>query len=487
MKAFLNVDTVMVYIAALKNKDGKDVSKFILKMLRNIGGSWDFNLGIASSSQIEYLENLDYSSHISPVLVGAKNINNIYPPYPLLQRHAFAFDGFIYESKEPENIFVANQLQDNPKKGIINLIQENLGAFSIVAIEENHIICGRDIVGTIPLYYDENKKYAAVASNRKMLWSLNLEPKPVEPGTVIILSTSQKKVLKINKISQSYIKKGSLEQKVKIIDKIFSDVAYQISRKIPKGSVSFSGGIDSILTAYYLKKAGVKLELICFGINNRKEYILAREAANSLDIPLSIHPHSHNELEKALPDIVKSVEDPNLMKIGVATPLYFSAKIARKKGYNAIFSGNGNDELFGGYMKYLKMHLEGKDPRPVMTKDVKNSWSKNFERDTKVCKDLGIKLILPSTHPKVIKYGLSLPTEHLLPEKINKPRKIVIRELAKTLGFPSVVYNRPKKAAQYSTGVNKAIIRIAKKYGLRPWDYLREIYNDVKETYITPH
>ena len=123
-----------------------------------------------------------------------------------------------------------------------------------------------------------------------------------------------------------------------------------------------------------------------------------------------------------------------------------------------------SDELFGGYHRYLVQWLnEGEKAGDSMYRDVVESWRNNYDRDVKVCKDLGARLVLPFADARVIRFGLGVPTEYKLPSSIGKPRKIILRKLAKRLGFPAEVADRPKKAAQYSTGVHKALNRIAKR------------------------
>jgi asparagine synthase (glutamine-hydrolysing) len=119
-----------------------------------------------------------------------------------------------------------------------------------------------------------------------------------------------------------------------------------------------------------------------------------------------------------------------------------------------------------------------------MISDLKNYWSNNFDRDIKVCRYFGLKLLLLFTHPEVIKYGLSLPLEYLLPNSKDQIRKLILRKLARTLGFPEKISNRPKIAVQYSSGVHKAIYKIAKENGTNPWDYLNLIHTKVKEHYF---
>jgi len=474
----------MVHIAAAITKDNQKASNLIKKMQRDTDAKDEYIVGVASSKNIEYLKNLEEIKNESPCLLSVRNSNKDYPILPLLQDHALAFEGNIYQNIEPDILWIANKLRHEPEEGISNLIKENDGSFSIVVVTEDHILCGRDKIGTIPLYFGENNQYVAVASNKKMLWNLNLKPKPVLPGTIINLSKGRSQVTIIDELTKQKIRKCPEDKTIETLNKILTEISENLVKKIPELAVSFSGGIDSTLVAYYLKNAGAKLDLICIGINEQKEYENARLAANILDLPLVTEPQTINELEQVLPEIINIVEDPNLMKIGVAAPLYFSTKIARSMGYSHIISGNGSDELFGGYMKYLKKYSEGKDPRNDIFADVKNSWMNNFNRDAKICRDLGLKLMLPFTHPRLIKYGLSLPLEYLLPKNMNEPRKIILRKLAYSLGLPVEVSDRPKKAAQYSSGVDKAIKKIAKKYGLKPWDFLNELYKKTKRAHI---
>jgi asparagine synthase (glutamine-hydrolysing) len=175
-----------------------------------------------------------------------------------------------------------------------------------------------------------------------------------------------------------------------------------------------------------------------------------------------------------------SVEDYNPMKIGVAAPLYFAAQQAVEDGHTNIFSGNGSDELFGGYHKYMTQWLkEGEKVKDSMYRDVLESWRNNYERDAKVCKDLGARLVLPFADARIIEFGLGVPTEYKLPSSIEEPRKIILRKLAKKLGFPAEVSDRPKKAAQYSTGVHKALIGIAKSRDERLPEFLKRRHEEL--------
>ncbi|MCK4438568.1 hypothetical protein KAV47_05805, partial [Candidatus Bathyarchaeota archaeon] len=115
----------------------------------------------------------------------------------------------------------------------------------------------------------------------------------------------------------------------------------------------------------------------------------------------------------------------------------------------------------------------------IMYRDVVNSWRDNYDRDAKVCKDLGARLVLPYADTRIIMFGLGVPTKYKLPPDIEEPRKTILRRLAKNLGFPAEVSDRPKKAAQYSTGVHKALSKMAKSRGESLPEFLRRRYEEL--------
>jgi asparagine synthase (glutamine-hydrolysing) len=58
-------------------------------------------------------------------------------------------------------------------------------------------------------------------------------------------------------------------------------------------------------------------------------------------------------------------------------------------------------------------------------------------------------------------------------------RKLVLRQLAKNLGLPGFVVDKPKKAIQYATGVNKTLEEISRKAGLSVNEYMGKIFQTI--------
>jgi asparagine synthase (glutamine-hydrolysing) len=471
----------MGYIAAALNRHGQDVSQTILIMLKSACRRQALSYGIANYRNTELRKTAEFTSHTSSILIGSKNIfPDIYPPEPLHQGdHSIVFSGVLFNTDEPDSLTAANTLKNDPVKGIETLITRRNGSYSVVAATKKSIIAGIDYIGTIPLYYGENIDCLALSTNKKMLWAIGIEPTPLKPGQMLKITETGITKTQIKTLE----KPRSTLTTVDALHKIMIKSTKEYATKTPKATVAFSGGIDSLLTAYYLQQNNVQLELIWTGLEKQPEIYIAQEAADCLGLRLNIDGHTLLEVENTLDSILSSIEEPDPVKTGIALPFYWAAKNTYDNGYITMYSGSGADELFAGYKRYLEKYLKGRNPNETIFIDILNSYLQNFHRDTKICLDQNTRLFLPFTHPRLVEYGLSIPIEQKLPFTIEDPRKKILRELAISRGIPEKLANRPKKAAQYSSGVNKALKKIARKDGMNLRELVKLRFAHLKSKY----
>ena len=209
----------MGYIAAAVNKHGEDASETILTMLRAASHSPAQSYGIAEYRNTEISKTPDFTSHDSPILLASKNIfPERYPSEPLHQGdHSLVFKGILLDTVEPDTLSAADTLKKDLVKGIENLITERTGAYAVAAITKDSVLAGIDHIGTIPLYYGENKDYRALATNKKMLWSINIESTPLKPGQIIKITENQTTIAQIKTLETPRIQHTSPEKLHKIM------------------------------------------------------------------------------------------------------------------------------------------------------------------------------------------------------------------------------------------------------------------------------
>jgi len=120
-----------------------------------------------------------------------------------------------------------------------------------------------------------------------------------------------------------------------------------------------------------------------------------------------------------------------------------------------VLTGSGADELFGGYAKYGS----ARDAVAMMATDLEKLIHE-VEVLVREASSARKRIEFPFMSGEIRTMAAGIPIQ----EKIDRRGgKLILREMARSLGLPS--HNRPKKAAQYSSGVMKEIEKIAKRDG----------------------
>lgn len=259
----------------------------------------------------------------------------------------------------------------------------------------------------------------------------------------------------INNMNYSQIKNELL--------KLLSDSIYKRVKNLDEVGLIFSGGVDSTILANLLKKEHDELNvnLYTVGAESSKDLIYSRKIAKQLNIPLETIVIDENIVKENLIPVLEAVEEPNLMKIGVGMTLYLATKRASEDHFSVVLSGQGADELFGGYNRYLNTFKEN-GPKSVeidLINDIKHAYKVNFERDDKIANSNGVELRIPYLDETLVNFSFKIPILYKIQSSEDKLRKRILRDIALDIGLDEEITMRPKKAAQYGSGIHKILIK----------------------------
>ena len=357
---------------------------------------------------------------------------------------------------------------NNPGPAGPSRLIQTPGAFAFVTSLKDHLIVGRDIIGQKPLYFGQTEEGTlAFASLQSPLVSIGIrEPKPVPPGKGIRASTRGCETMSDCSLKQPNEVSIGEADATRTLDELFTEA---VGRIVPRGSgIAFSGGLDSALVSYVAKAAGLGPELISVGLKGQQELGHAERTAKSFGLRVEIRELSSSEILNSLPDVVEIIETADPVIVGISVPIYFACQKAREMGLRYIAAGQLSDELFGGYGKFEDIALRNGigELRSEMFNSVVAASVKDFDPGDKLAVAAGLELCSPFAYLPLVEYVLKLPVSlrvNLANGKVI--RKYILRRLAARLNLPESVVDRPKKAVQYSSGVQKVLLKEAKRRG----------------------
>ena len=348
------------------------------------------------------------------------------------------------------------------------------GVYALVIKDEvtGTIALVRDKIGVRQLYYGENDSFVAFASERKALWKVGVKEstKCVLPGHAILI--------KSNGLLQELEVAHAPVQSTKIIYKTMASSvnAYQkallMSMKkrtqdFKRVGIIFSGGIDSVIVAWLAKK--MVPDVICYtaGIEGSTDIAFARYIAKKLKLKLRVNELTRDEVEQMIPEIINVIENTNAGQVEVAVPVYAAIKLAHEDGIKVMYTGQGADELFGGYSWYTKVvEKEGYQKlREHMTEDLLLLYKETLEREDKIAMAHSIEMREPFLDMEIIRVSMQMDMKLNVKSQDDIFGKQVHRRVAQKLGIPKNIAYRIKEAAQHGSGMHQIFDAIARSHG----------------------
>jgi asparagine synthase (glutamine-hydrolysing) len=247
-------------------------------------------------------------------------------------------------------------------------------------------------------------------------------------------------------------------------------------------AIAFSGGLDSSLVAKTLDLLGEKVILYTVGLDEAHDLKAAEYAASELNLPLRIRVLCPEEIESYMSKVIYAIEDVDLMKTGVGIPFYAACELASKDKMKVILTGQGSDELFAGYDKYLRILINRgyAQLQDELWMDLAQMYQINLQRDDAVAMANSVELCSPFLDLALVNAAMSINPRLKIAGPTDLLRKGVLREVAKSLGLPRIIVDKPKKSIQYGSGSEKAIRQLAKSKGFKdPRKFINSVFKQM--------
>lgn len=245
---------------------------------------------------------------------------------------------------------------------------DGIFAFALYDVEQDEYLIARDPIGVIPLYYGYDKEGRLyVASELKALEGQCDEYKVFPPGHLLTSRDKeprryyQKDWFSYDNVKDNPANKDELREALE------GAVRRQMMSDVPYG-VLLSGGLDSsIISAVAQKYAENRIETggkeaawwprlhsFAVGLQGAPDLEKARLVANHIG---TVHHEINYTIQEgldALSDVVYFTETYDVTTIRASTPMYLLARVIKSMGIKMVLSGEGADEVFGGYLYFHK-------------------------------------------------------------------------------------------------------------------------------------
>ena len=357
-------------VCAFETKAKKNIRSKVLEMskkIRHRGPDWS---GIFSNDSAvlshERLSIVDPSSGKQPL-------------YSEDNRYVLAANGEIYNHQELRKEFPNYEFSTESDCEVILALYSKYGpdfidkmngifAFVIYDSTNDEYFVARDHMGIIPLYIGwDSDKIFYVSSELKALEGVCNKIELFPPGHYF-LSSNNDYVKWYDRDWREYDQVKNAKSEIKILrDSLEQAVRRQLMSDVPYG-VLLSGGLDSSITSAVAKKYSEmriesndkqpawwpQLHSFSVGLEGSPDLAAAKLVADHIG---TIHHEIIFTIQEgldAIKDVIYNLETYDITTVRASTPMYLMARVIKSMGIKMVLSGEGADEIFGGYLYFHK-------------------------------------------------------------------------------------------------------------------------------------
>ena len=240
--------------------------------------------------------------------------------------------------------------------------------FALYDKENDCYLIGRDHMGIIPLYFghDELGNFY-VSSELKALTGVCKSFHEFPPGHYLYSKEGEIKPWYKRDWKNYETVKNNITDNTKLKSSLEDAVHRQLMSDVPYG-VLLSGGLDSSIISAVAKKYAAKrvetddqkeawwpqLHSFAVGLEESPDLAKAKEVADHIG---TVHHEINFTIQEgldALKDVIYQLETYDVTTIRASTPMYLLARVIKSMGVKMVLSGEGADEVFGGYLYFHK-------------------------------------------------------------------------------------------------------------------------------------
>ncbi|GAB4473109.1 MAG: hypothetical protein Kow0088_08200 [Anaerolineales bacterium] len=326
--------------------------------------------------------------------------------------------------------------------------------FAIAALLPQGLFIARDPLGVKPLYYSENSNGLSFASEVKGLLTVSADIHEFPPGHYYTPQSGFQKFTELERTT--WIQKSPDEITHELRERINTAIARRILTDTM--GVWLSGGVDSSVIATLASKQVPKLISFCIGVKGSTDLEYGQAVAKHLNLDHHSYIATLEELLKVLPTVIYTLESFDALLVRSSITHYIISKIASDY-VEAIFTGEGGDELFAGYSYMREIPLE-KLPESL-NEAVSSLHNTAFQRVDRCATSAGLLPLFPFADLDVVSYALSIPPQYKLYRQGNQLiEKWILRQTIAGQ-IPDHVLWRPKTKFWQGTGLKELLSEYA--------------------------
>ncbi|MDY7011870.1 MAG: asparagine synthase-related protein [Planctomycetota bacterium] len=391
---------------------------------------------------------------------------------------AILFDGDIYNVRNDEqsDAEVALGLYRKYGRTFAAYLE---GVFACAVCDGDTTLLARDTVGVRPLYWGTTGSGdLCFASEAKALVGVSDDVAELPPATTYSSKTGLAGYFpRYPAVSMSQ----RFENAVRVLQGCLTRA---VARRLEDGAVGaclLSGGLDSSIIAAIAKELGADIPLVTVGMEGAPDLENARLMAEHLGMEHHVFGYDAEQIRQSVPRAVWMLEsfDEDCVS-GTISNLFASVKA--REFTNCILSGEGGDELFGGYHLLKGLPTEAGRLK-MMDRLIAIAHNTALQRLDRAMMGNSINYRTPFLDTAVIAMSLQIPVRWKIHDAGNgrEVEKYILREAFKDL-LPEKIYQREKLRFSAGTGTDNLMDKVAE--GQADTDEFNEANRKTPEGYI---